>query len=150
MTGRTAKRSEGMKTEKLVEKLESSGSIEEYLDVYGEHCTMAFSFSECFQMLFEKKKLKKMEVLDRSQVERVYAHEIIRGKRNPSRDKVLMMSFGMLLSVPEAQLLLRHSGHSPLTPKVRRDAVMLFALAHGVGLMDMNDMLADNNLTELA
>ena len=139
-----------METEKLVEKLESSGSIEEYLDAFGEYCTQTFSFSECFQMLFEKKKLKKMEVLDRSQVERVYAHEIIRGKRNPSRDKVLMMSFGMILTVPEAQLLLRHSGHNPLTPKVRRDAVMLFALAHGVGLMDMNDMLEDNDLIVLA
>jgi hypothetical protein len=139
-----------METEKLVEKIESSKSIEDYLGAFGEHCSEAFSFSECFQALFEKKKLKKMEVLDRSQIEHVYGHEIIRGKRNPSRDKVLMMSFGMLLTVPETQLLLRHSGHSPLTPKVRRDAVILFSLSHGVKLPDMNELLMDNEMPELA
>ena len=138
-----------METVKLVEKLESFDSIDDYLDAFGDYCSEAFSFSECFQELFEKKKLKKMEVLDRAHIERVYGHEIIRGKKNPSRDKVLLMSFGMLLTVPEAQMLLRHSGHSPLTPKVRRDAVILFALAHGVNWSDMNELLMDNGLLEL-
>jgi hypothetical protein len=144
------KRSDGLETEKLVEKLASSESIDDYLDAFGEQCAETFSFSECFHALFVKKNLKKMEVLDRSQIERVYGHEIIRGKRNPSRDKVLMMSFGMLLTVPETQLLLRHSGHNPLTPKIRRDAVILFALAHGVNLIDMNELLVDKDLQELA
>lgn len=138
-----------METEKLVEKLETAYTLEEYLDEFGEHCSEEFSFSSCFEMLYRKKGFKKMDVLERSNLERVYAHEIIRGKRKPSRDKVLMMAFGLCLDVPEAQLLLRHSGYSPLSPKLRRDAVILFSLAHSVGIADLNILLEESELAIL-
>ncbi len=138
-----------METEKLVEQLTYAESLEDYLEDFGELCEEQVSFHACFSSLFQKKGLRKMDVLERSQVERVYAHELIRGKRRPSRDKVVMMSFGLKLSVPEAQLLLRHSGFSPLTPKVRRDAVLLFGISHGLGVSDTNCMLDDAGLATL-
>ncbi len=138
-----------METEKLVEKLETADSLEEYLDTFGAHCNEAFSFSRCFEMLFKAKGLKKMDVLERSQVEHVYAHEMIRGKRKPSRDKVLMMAFGLMLDIPETQLILRHSGYSPLSPKLRRDAIILYALTHAVGVPDLNTMLDEKDLAPL-
>lgn len=135
-----------METEKLVESLERVDTIDAYLDAYGAHCNEGFSFSEYFDVLFREKKLKKMEILERSGLERSYAHEIIRGSKRPSRDKVVLMAFGMRLTIQEAQQLLRHSGFNPLTPKVRRDAVVLFALTHGLTVIATNELLEENGL----
>jgi len=133
-----------METEKLVEKLQTADSLDDYLDEFGEHCLEGFSFSECYKMLARKKNVKNLAVFDLGQVDRSYGYEIVKGKKKPSRDKVIKICFGLQLSIPEAQLLLRHSGFSPLTPKARRDATVMFALAHGVNLMNANDMLYDN------
>ncbi len=135
-----------METERLVESLKQAHTIDAYLDAYGSHCNEGFSFSECFEVLFREKKLKKMEIIERSGLEHSYAHEIIRGSKRPSRDKVVLMAFGMRLAIQEAQLLLRHSGFSPLTPKVRRDAVVLFALSHGLTVLATNELLEENGL----
>ena len=135
-----------METEKLVQRLEQADTIDAYLDAYGSHCNEGFSFSECFDMLFREKNIKKMEILERAGIEHSYAHEIIRGSKKPSRDKVALMSFGMRLTVQETQLLLRHSGFNPLTPKVRRDAVILFALTHGLTVIATNELLEENGL----
>lgn len=136
----------GMETEKLVEKLEKADSIDEYLDAYSSQCVSEFSFCSCFSMFFNKKNLKKMDIIERSQIERVYAHEIIRGKKKPSRDKVIMMSIGLRLTVPEAQLLLKHSGFNTLTPKLRRDAIILFCIVHKLEILEINILLDNNEL----
>lgn len=133
-----------METEKLVEQLEKVYSFEDYLYSCGTHCGEGFSFCTCFDMLYRQKKLKKMEIIERSLIARSYAHQIIRGTKNPSRDKVVMLSIGMRLTIPETQLLLRHSGFSPLSPKQLRDAVSLFAIAHGLEVWELNGLLEEN------
>ncbi len=138
-----------METEKLAEKLETADSLDDFLDEYGEHCIEGFSFIECFQKLNKVKKVRKADIVERSTLPKGYAYELFRGEKRPSRDKVLMISFGLLLDVPETQLLLRHSGYNPLTPKVRRDATVLYALTHHLKIHDLNDMLGENSLDPL-
>ena len=83
-------------------------------------------------------------IIERSLIARSYAHQVIRGTKKPSRDKVVMLSIGMRLTIPETQLLLRHSGFSPLSPKQLRDAVSLFAIAHGLEVWELNGLLEEN------
>lgn len=133
-----------METEKLMEKLEQVYSFEDYLQSCGTHCMEGFSFSSCFEQLYQQKKLRKMDVIERSLVAAGYAHQMIRGVKRPSRDKVIMFAIGMRLAIPEAQLLLRHSGFSPLSPKLRREAIVLFGVAHELDVRTVNDMLDEN------
>ena len=127
-----------------MEKLEQVYSFEDYLDSCGMHCEEGFSFCDCFEMLYRQKNLKKMDIIQRALLDRGYAHQMIRGIRRPTRDKVIMFALGMLLTIPEAQLLLRHSGFSPLSPRQRRDAVALFAIVHGLEVEALNALLLEN------
>ena len=133
-----------LETEKLMEKLEQVYSFEDYLDSCGAHCEEGFSFSGCFEMLYRQKNQKKMDIIQRSQIERGYAHQLIRGAKKPSRDKVILFAIGMMLTIPETQLLLRHSGFSPLSPRQRRDAVILFGVAHLLEVDALRAILLEN------
>ena len=59
------------------------------------------------------------QVIERSQIERTYGHQLFNGTRRPSRDKVLQLALGLGLSVDETQRLLRAAGKSPLYPRLK-------------------------------
>ena len=45
----------------------------------------------------------------------------------------------------ETQQLLRQAGYAQLYPRVRRDAIILHAIAHGIALPLVNDKLYEEN-----
>ena len=73
----------------------------------------------------------------------IYAHQIFSGKRNPSRDKLICLCFGLGLDVEEMQLLLRACGYSNLYVKRRRESVILYARLKGLTLLQCNELLYD-------
>ena len=79
----------------------------------------------------------------------VYLHQLFSGRRNPSRDKLICLSFGLGLQLEDAQELLRRSGYAELYAKDKRDAIMTFGLTHGKSLNEVNDDLFDNNVETL-
>ncbi len=48
---------------------------------------------------------------------------------------------GLNASLEEAQELLRNCGYAELYPKVRRDAIIIYGLLHGMDLFAVNDRL---------
>ena len=48
-------------------------------------------------------------------------------------------------TVEETQQLLRQAGYAQLYPRVRRDAIILHAIAHGIALPMVNDKLYEEN-----
>jgi len=76
----------------------------------------------------EKRNMLPAQVIERSQIERTYGHQLFNGTRRPSRDKVLQLALGLGLSVDETQRLLRAAGKSPLYPRLKRDAVILYGI----------------------
>ena len=73
--------------------------------------------SEYLCELLDKKGLKRSDVVVRTGLDKAYVYQIFAGKRNPSRDKLITIAFGMKLSEEEAQRMLRLSGHRELWPK---------------------------------
>ena len=67
-------------------------------------------------------------VINRACIERSYGHHLFRGTRNPSRDTVLQIAFGLNLDVEETQQLLKIAHMTALHPKVKRDAVIAHCL----------------------
>ena len=88
-----------------------------------------------------QKGLSKAALAKQSGMSEIYLHQIFAGRRNPSRSRMLCLCFGLSASLEEAQELLRLCGLAELYPKVRRDAIIIYGLLHGMDLFAVNDRL---------
>ena len=79
-------------------------------------------------------------------IEKHYGYQIFSGTKKPSRDKVIMLCFGMGLNLRETQSFLKKCTYSELYPRNRRDAVVIFCLQHDCSIMETNDILYEYSL----
>ena len=86
-------------------------------------------------------KLSKAAVARRSGVSEVYLHQVLAGKRSPSRDRLLCLCIGLSAGVEESQKLLRQVGFAQLDPRITRDALILYGLSRGQSLPQINGAL---------
>ena len=134
----------GISTQELWAKLFKSPSIGSF---FNEHSgTELPAFSDYIARLADEKGDKREAVISRAGIERSYGHRLFNGTRNPSRDTVLQLAFGLALDCDGAQQLLKVAGMSPLHPKVKRDAVVAYCLHNGRTLMDAQELLYENAL----
>ena len=99
------------------------------------------SVQELLNQLFLKTDLTKAELARRSGVSAVYLHQLFAGRRNPSRDRVLCLAIGLSATLENTQELLRRCGLAELYPKDRRDAIILYGIAHQDSLQEVHDRL---------
>lgn len=88
-------------------------------------------------------------VISRAGIERTYGHQLFNGTRNPSRDKVIQLAFGLELDVDATQKLLQIAQFSPLYPKLKRDAAILYCLEHHLDILELQSLLQTLGLTLL-
>lgn len=132
-------------TGELVEILKSKKTFEGFLEQeIGELCFS--SLSEYLEMLINEKGLKKSEIILRSNLDKNYAYQIFNGnKTNPSRNKVLMLAFGMELSLNETRKLLKIATLSDLYVRSPRDSLIMYCLHNHISLIKCNEYLSDFN-----
>ncbi len=130
-------------TGELLDILKSKKEYKDFLnEEIGELCFE--SLSEYLEILLAEKNLKKAEVIDRSNIDKNYAYQIFNGnKKNPSRDKVIMIAFGMQLDLTETRKLLKMSGLNDLYVRNPRDSVIIYCIYNGLSLIDANEYLDD-------
>lgn len=100
------------------------------------------SISEYLQRLCAEREMVPGQVIQKSQIDRTYGHQIFNGTRVPSRDKLIQLAFGMGLSLDETQKLLKISGKGALYAKIKRDAACIFGISHGMSVMEVQELLA--------
>ena len=96
-------------TSRLLSLLRSSSSMDDFLSIHKSNqldCTL----SQYLNTLLEEKQLSKSEVIRNSLLDPYYAYQIFRGKKQPSREKLLQLAFAFPLSEKEVQLLLYLGG----------------------------------------
>ena len=101
--------------------------------------------AELLNRLFERKNISKASLAKQAGMSEIYLHQIFAGRRNPSRNRLLCLCFGLDASVEETQELLKLCGMAQLYPKLKRDAIIYYGLQHGLGLFEINDKLFDEN-----
>ena len=102
--------------------------------------------AELLNHLFEKKKYLKSGSRQTCQaMSEIYLHQIFAGRRNPSRNRLLCLCYGLDASVEETQELLKRCGKAQLYPKLKRDAIIYYGLLHKLDLFEINDKLFDEN-----
>lgn len=81
-------------------------------------------------------------VIKRAGINRTYGHQLFNGTRKPSRDKVILLAIGFGLDIEQTQQLLKAAQESPLTPKVKRDAAIIYCIIHRFDFSEAQQLLA--------
>ena len=95
--------------------------------------------------LYEQKHLTKAALARQAGMSEVYLHQVFAGRCNPCRDRLLCLCIGLEVTVVVSQELMGQGGYAQLYPRVRRDAIILHAIAHGIALPLVNDKLYEEN-----
>ena len=127
-------------TDDLQKELMGSNSLNEFLSANSDEFNSG-GVQRLLTRLFEKRGITKSALAKQSGMSEIYVHQIFAGRRNPSRSRLICLCFGLGATLDETQELLRLAGLTPLYPRIRRDAIIIYGLAHGEDLFEINDRL---------
>lgn len=85
--------------------------------------------------------LNRSSVIRRSRLNQTFAYQIFAGLRQPSRDKLIQLAFGLGLGIEEACELLERGGTSALRSTCPRDVVVAFCLDRHLDISACDDVL---------
>ena len=137
-------------TDDLLKSLKNKHSVEDYFSENDSEMNFD-TLSELLENYRVRKNISKAEVARRSNLNREYCYELLRGKtgKNPSRDKVIMLCFGIGLSFEEFQQVLKIGGYAPLYARNSRDAIIIFSIYNNLSVIETNIKLDEYNLEHL-
>ena len=127
-------------TTTLLKKLVNGKSLQGVLDSEAESFAET-PLSEYLRRLCEERDVVPEQIIKKAQIDRTYGHQLFNGTRNPSRDKLIQLAVGFELSLEETQTLLKKAGKSMLYPKIKRDAVCIYGISHGMNVMELQELL---------
>ena len=127
-------------TTDMRQELMESANLDQFLSENKENfCSVGIS--GVLRDMLRKRKTSKAALARRSGMSEVYLHQIFSGQRNPSRNRIICLCFGLKASVEEAQDLLKKCGFAQLYAKNRRDAIILYGLQNSMDLFAVDDKL---------
>lgn len=127
-------------TNGLIQELMETPNLDQFLSENRDNFQSG-NIQELLNRLFLKRNISKAALAKQSGMSEVYLHQVFAGRRNPSRDRLIGLCFGLSATLEETQELLKQCGLAQLYPKVRRDAIIIYGLVNGVSLFDVNDKL---------
>ena len=135
-------------TDELLNEIKSTKNILDYMEHNQEEMHLN-TLTEALDAWTAKKDLSTADVIKKSNLNSSYVYQIFRGKKYPSRDKVIALAFGLALSADETQKLLKQAGYRELYPRDKRDALLLFAINQKMNIIDANEVLYDHEIEVL-
>lgn len=103
------------------------------------------NLSQYLKKLQVGKRLKRKDIVVLGNLSEKYVNDIFRGeKKNPSRNIVLQLCFGLKLNIDESQKLLRMANVGELYVKDRRDSIIMFCLKTDKTVSDCDLILTEN------
>lgn len=125
-------------TEDLIDELQHAPSLDGYL---ASHEPGDRTLADYLNGFLASKRLERASVVRMANLNETFGYQIFKGDRHPSRDKVLQIAFAMALDVRETNRALALADVGALTPKSRRDAIIIFCIDHGCSLQKVNEEL---------
>lgn len=110
-----------------------------------------YTIQTYFNEYIAKHRLKASEIVEKSQLAREYAYQILNGrKKNPSRDKLLALCLGAEMPLKDIQRTLKLSHLGILYSKNVRDAVIIVCIHHNIyEINKINEYLQEKNCKPL-
>jgi hypothetical protein len=123
---------EKISTSTLLQRLFKTKSLDRFIKHMDNVQHTLPLFHEYINQLCAERKIPPERILKKADIERTNGHKFFNGTRNPSRDRVIQLAFGFDMNYNETQKLLTLAQRGTLYPKVKRDAVIIFALERGL------------------
>lgn len=101
------------------------------------------------ERLLREKGLKRADVIQWANLDRAFGYQIFDGRKSPSRDKVIQLAFGFGLNYEETCELLRVARKTALYARIKREAVLIYAIGHNLSVMETQYMLMEAELPPL-
>lgn len=114
------------------------------LDYFLEANKLSFqqeTLADLLSRFLAEKNISKSVLAKNSGMSEVYLHQVFSGRRNPSRNRIISLCFGLRLTLDECQVVLRQIGFAELYPHNRRDAIIIYGLLRNMSIFDVNDQL---------
>ena len=99
------------------------------------------NFTDYFRSLESVKEISDTELISKSGIEKSYYYQIIKGTKNPGRDKILRLCIAAGLNMKETTRCLELAGCAALYPKNRRDIIISVAINQKATVIDTNLLL---------
>jgi hypothetical protein len=115
-------------TDNLLQRLFKTASLDRFLRRYDDDLNRIPPFNEYLANIVRDKGAVPEQVIKKADIVRTYGHQLFNGTRKPTRDRAIQLAFGFGLSYEETQRLLKVARKSALYPKIKRDAIIIFAL----------------------
>lgn len=101
------------------------------------------NISEYLNELLQTQGLLPRDIIIKLNMERSYAYQILKGRRNPTRNFLIRIAFLCQLTVDETQKLLTAGNRPILYPRNRFDAAVLYCIQHKLNEEELNELLLD-------
>ena len=121
-------------------ELVACDSLEEYLDGH-EDMFGSEGVPLLLAQMMQQRCLSKAELARRAVTSEVYLHQVLSGRRNPSRDRLLCFCLAMESGLGQVQQLLMTGGHSALLTSSKRDVVLFYCLIRHKTILETNEYL---------
>ncbi len=135
-------RPQSRSTDELMHMLseETKLTISEVLADVEPHCVVP-PLKELLNAFMKEKNCSPTWLFEQVGVERTAGYRILSGSRQPGRNVLLRLAIRMELTVAQTQRLLRSGGRAELYPRLRRDALIIYALSHQLALAQVEEEL---------
>lgn len=137
------------KTDELIKELKNKNiDLEQYI-AENEGSFLEINLLDFWSSAIKKSGLSNSNIINRAEIAYYYFYEVINGKKIPSKDKIVALSLAMNLTLEECQDALRFCGRSALYPKFERDSILIYAVTHGLSVIETNKMLDRKGLPRI-
>lgn len=130
----------GRSTDELMRMIEESSSIEDTMAKIGDDF-IEKTYSQRLYELMDRRCVKAAELAKMSLMSRSFVYQVYSGVREPGRDVVLRFALLLRAGVPETQRMLQAAGRGALYPRIRRDAILLYALKEEMDVFAADELL---------
>ncbi|MBO5065996.1 MAG: hypothetical protein J6D06_07790 [Clostridia bacterium] len=133
-----------IRTEELLEQLKLKNiSYEQYL-AENEDSFICEDLKNFWKEKIAKCGMSKVDIINKADIGYTYFYSVIGGKNYPSRDTIIKIFIAMGLPLEDCQDTLRLYNWAQLSPKIKRDSIVIFALNHSLSLYKLEEMLEDH------
>lgn len=126
-------------TSKLLTIIRDAGTFEDAVS-----CHKSFReplFCDVLYEMIQNRKLTPKDMIVMSGIDRSYFYHILSGTKTPGRNMVLRIGFCLQTTLNEMNRLLTLAGVNVLYSKIRRDAVLIYAIQNKYSMDQANELL---------
>ncbi len=132
-------------TEDLWNEMLETDTVEEFIKNNRDSINFKGA-PELMKYYIKSKKLKNTKVFAEAGISRTYGQQILSGEKNPSRDVLIQLCFGLHLNLEETQHFLKVCGQQGLYMRENRDLYTIYAIKDKKSLTELNIDLANKGI----